>query len=262
MNSAYKKDFENSLDDHVAEYQRYFNRVHLNLGTSEAIQKPTNVRLKEFNESDDPQLVALYFQFGRYLLISSSMPGTQPANLQGIWNKEISAPWDSKYTVNINTEMNYWPAEETNLTEMHEPLFDLINDISETGKESAQKMYHARGWNIHHNTDIWRISGVVDPPFYGLWPHGGGWLSEHLWQHYLYTGDTEFLREIYPILKGAAVFYKDVLQEEPKNHWLVINPSMSPENGHPAAQALQRGPQWEIRLCMMFFLILWKRPRF
>ncbi|MDX1543604.1 MAG: glycoside hydrolase family 95 protein, partial [Christiangramia sp.] len=241
LNSAYKKDFESSLKEHIGEYQRYFNRVSLDLGTSEAIQKTTDVRLKEFNENEDPQLVALYFQFGRYLLISSSMPGTQPANLQGIWNKDLLAPWDSKYTVNINTEMNYWPAEVTNLTEMHEPLFSLLEDISKTGKESAQKMYHARGWNIHHNTDIWRISGVVDAPFYGLWPHGGGWLSQHLWQHYLYTGDIEFLKKVYPILKGAALFYKDVLQEEPENQWMVVNPSNSPENGHPGGTSLAAG---------------------
>ncbi|MUP46034.1 glycoside hydrolase family 95 protein [Gramella sp. BOM4] len=241
MDAAYDKEFEDILKSHIQTYQQYFNRVHLDLGTTEAARLTTDVRLKNFKKGNDPQLVSLYFQFGRYLLISSSMPGTQPANLQGIWNKELTAPWDSKYTVNINTEMNYWPAEVTNLSEMHEPLFELIRDISETGKESAQKMYHARGWNIHHNTDIWRISGVVDPPFYGLWPHGGAWLSQHLWQHYLYTGDTDFLREVYPILKGAGLFYKDVLQKEPSNEWLVVNPSNSPENEHPHGTSLAAG---------------------
>ena len=241
LNSAYKNEFDKSLKTHIARYEEYFNRVQLDLGTSEAIKKPTNIRLQEFNENHDPQLIALYFQFGRYLLISSSLPGTQPANLQGIWNKEINAPWDSKYTVNINTEMNYWPAEVTNLSEMHKPLFGLIKDISETGNESAEKMYHARGWNMHHNTDIWRISGVVDPPFYGLWPHGGGWLSQHLWQHYLFTGDTEFLKEVYPVLEGAALFYKDILQQEPINKWMVVNPSNSPENGHPEGTSLAAG---------------------
>ena len=241
LNAVYIKEFGKCLDAHIAEYQQYFNRVQLDLGTSNAINKTTDIRLEEFNDSDDPQLIALYFQFGRYLLISSSMPGTQPANLQGIWNKEINAPWDSKYTVNINTEMNYWPAEVTNLSEMHKPLFGLIKDISETGKESAEKMYHARGWNMHHNTDIWRISGVVDPPFYGLWPHGGGWLSQHLWQHYLFTGDTKFLKEVYPILKGTALFYKDILQQEPENKWMVVNPSNSPENGHTGGSSLAAG---------------------
>ncbi|MDN3594442.1 glycoside hydrolase family 95 protein [Zunongwangia endophytica] len=241
LNSAYKDEFDKSLNTHIAKYQNYFNRVQLDLGTSEAIKKPTNIRLQEFNENHDPQLIALYFQFGRYLLISSSIPGTQPANLQGIWNKEINAPWDGKYTVNINTEMNYWPAEVTNLSEMHEPLFGLIKDVSETGKESAQKTYHARGWNMHHNTDIWRVTGVVDGPFFGLWPHGGGWLSQHLWQHYLFTGDREFLREVYPILKGAALFYKDILQQEPVNKWMVVNPSNSPENGHPGGSSLAAG---------------------
>ncbi|MCP9199112.1 glycoside hydrolase family 95 protein [Gramella sp. GC03-9] len=241
LNTAYEKEFEEILNAHIKTYQEYFNRVHLDLGTTEAAHQTTDVRLKNFKTGNDPQLVSLYFQFGRYLLISSSMPGTQPANLQGIWNKELTAPWDSKYTVNINTEMNYWPAEVTNLSEMHEPLFSLIRDISETGKESAQKMYHARGWNIHHNTDIWRISGVVDPPFYGLWPHGGAWLSQHLWQHYLYTGDKDFLREVYPVLKGAGLFYKDVLEKEPSNDWLVVNPSNSPENAHPYGTSLAAG---------------------
>ena len=188
--------------------------------------------MEQFNTGNDPQLVALYYQFGRYLLISSSQPGTQPANLQGLWNNKINPPWDSKYTVNINTEMNYWPAESTNLSEMHEPLLNLINDISETGKESALNMYGARGWNIHHNTDIWRISGIVDGGYYGLWPMGGAWLSQHVWYHYLYTGDRDFLKKQYSLLKGASLFYKDILVEEPENHWLVVCPSMSPENSH------------------------------
>ena len=241
LKKSVEKNFETALRKHTAKYQEYFNRVNLNLGSTEAISETTDIRLKNFKEGNDPQLVALYFQFGRYLLISSSIPGTQPANLQGIWNKELIAPWDSKYTVNINTEMNYWPAELTNLSEMHEPLFRMLEDLAETGKESAGKMYHARGWSIHHNTDIWRISGVVDGAFYGLWPHGGGWLSQHLWQHYLYTGDIGFLKKVYPILKGAALFYKDVLQEEPEHGWLVVNPSNSPENGHPEGTSLAAG---------------------
>jgi len=232
LDSAYSTSFSELKAKHIKKYRRYFDRVNLDLGTTAAAKLPTDERLKQFNSVNDPQMIELYFQFGRYLLISSSQPGTQAANLQGIWNQSIKPAWDSKYTVNINTEMNYWPAEVTNLSEMHQPLFDLIKDIAETGKESAQKMYGARGWNIHHNTDVWRISGPVDGAFFGLWPNGGAWLSQHLWQHYLYTGDKEFLTEVYPILEGAALFYKDILQTEPANGWQVISPSMSPENSH------------------------------
>ena len=227
---AIAKNYQQSLTAHIAKYQKYFKRVNLDLGTSPQAAKTTDVRIKEFATHADPQLVALYFQFGRYLLISSSQPGTQPANLQGIWNDKLSPPWDSKYTVNINTEMNYWPAEITNLSEMHEPLFAMLEDLSITGQESAQKMYHARGWNMHHNTDLWRMTGVVDGGFYGMWPMGGAWLTQHLWQHYLFTGDKKFLHRYYPVLKGIALFYLDVLQKDPSGKWLVVSPSMSPEN--------------------------------
>ena len=224
------KSYEVLKNNHVKDYQNLFNRVSLNLGNATNSHLPTNKRLEAFAKTEDLSLVALYFQFGRYLLISSSRPGGQPANLQGIWNDKLSPPWDSKYTVNINTEMNYWPAEVTNLSELHQPIFSMLEDLSETGKLSAKNMYHARGWNIHHNTDIWRVSGIVDGGFYGLWPMGGAWLSQHLWQHYLFTGDQDFLTKYYPILKSCAEFYNDVLQEEPKNKWLVVAPSMSPEN--------------------------------
>ena len=169
------------------------------------------------------------FQFGRYLLISSSQPGGQPANLQGIWNQHLLAPWDGKYTINYNTEMNYWPAEITNLPETHEPLFRLVNELAETGKKSAETMYHCNGWVAHHNTDIWRATGPVDGPFYGTWPNGGAWLSQHMWQHYLYTGDKDFLIKNYPVLKGAADFYMAILVEHPQYHWLVTIPSISLE---------------------------------
>ncbi|MEF3077652.1 glycoside hydrolase family 95 protein [Winogradskyella poriferorum] len=224
------KSFESLKNTHVKDYQNLYKRVSFNLGKNESSELPTDQRLQSFANSNDLSLVALYFQFGRYLLISSSRSGGQPANLQGIWNDKLSPSWDSKYTVNINTEMNYWPAEVTNLSELHEPLFSMLKDLSVTGQESAKNMYHARGWNIHHNTDIWRISGMVDGGFYGLWPMGGAWLSQHIWQHYLFTGDKEFLRQNYPILKGKARFYADVLQEEPEHNWLVVSPSMSPEN--------------------------------
>ncbi len=253
LQKAFQKDFETLKTAHIERYKSYFDRVKLDLGSTEAVEKPTNVRLAEFSGGNDPQLVALYFQFGRYLLISSSQPGTQAANLQGIWNDKIAPPWDSKYTVNINTEMNYWPAEVTNLSALHEPLFDLIGDISETGQQSASEMYGARGWNIHHNTDIWRISGVVDGAFYGLWPSGGAWLSQHLWQHYLFTGDMDFLKKVYPILKGAALFYKDILQEEPEHNWLVISPSMSPENSHHPKTSIAAGTTMDNQLVFDVF---------
>ncbi|MTI40226.1 glycoside hydrolase family 95 protein [Fulvivirga lutimaris] len=248
LEKAFAKDYAQLKQSHTSLYQQYFDRVEINLGSTDSIYNPTNIRLQQFNSGNDPQLVALYYQFGRYLLISSSQPGTQAANLQGIWNHQLTPAWDSKYTVNINTEMNYWPAEATNLSEMHEPLFDLIDDISETGKQSASKIYGARGWNIHHNTDIWRISGVVDGSFYGLWPMGGAWLSQHLWYHYLFTGDKEFLRKKYEILKGVSLFYKDILVEEPEHHWKVVSPSMSPENPHHPNTSISAGTTMDNQL--------------
>lgn len=227
---AMAKNYEQAKAAHTAKHQKYFNRVHLDLGSTEQSQKPTDIRVQEFANSDDPQLVSLYFQFGRYLLIAGSQPGTQPTTLQGKWNDRMSPPWGSKYTININTEMNYWPAEPTNLSELHEPLMRMVKELSVSGQQSAREMYHARGWNVHHNTDRWRITGVVDGGFYGMWPMGGAWLSQHIWYHYLYTGDKNFLREYYPVLKGVALFFVDVLQEDPKNKWLIVSPSMSPEN--------------------------------
>jgi len=230
LNTALKKNYATLLKDNIAFYQHYFNRVNFQLGTDTAPDKPTDERIKDFDNGNDMNLVPLFYQFGRYLLISSSQPGNQAANLQGKWNDLTSPPWGGKYTININTEMNYWPAEETNLSEMTEPLIHLIKDLSITGQESASKMYNARGWMAHHNTDIWRISGQVDRAYYGVFPTGGAWLTEHLWEHYLFTGDKAFLKEIYPILKGASMYFVDALQEEPDHHWLVVSPSMSPEH--------------------------------
>ncbi len=253
LNAAIKKNYEAIKASHIGSYKKYFDRVSLDLGTTDAIKKPTNVRIAEFGQGNDPALTSLYFQFGRYLLISSSMPGSNPANLQGKWNDKLSPPWDSKYTVNINTEMNYWPAEVTGLSEMHQPLFEMLKDLSVTGKESASQMYHARGWNLHHNTDAWRITGPVDGGFYGMWPMGGAWLSQHLWQHYLYTGDKAFLKEYYPVLKGAAQFYVDVLQEEPTNKWLVVAPSMSPENTYISGVGITAGATMDNQLVFDVF---------
>ena len=231
MNHAVIIKYKQLIKRHTACYQRLFSRVSLDLGTATTAEMDTDERLQRFNETGDPSLVALMFQYGRYLLISSSLPGSQPANLQGIWNKELIAPWDGKYTTNINLQMNYWPAEVTNLSECHEPLFRMLSDLAESGRQTAQTMYGCRGWVLHHNTDLWRCTGMVDRSFYGMWPMGGAWLCQHLWQHYLYTGDRDFLRIYYPVMKGAADFFLDYLVEHPKYGWLVVCPSMSPEHG-------------------------------
>ncbi|MFA6811613.1 MAG: glycoside hydrolase family 95 protein, partial [Bacteroidaceae bacterium] len=236
--SAEKKPYSQILKDHIAAFQKYFNRVSFDLGTSPAAHTTTDERIRNFSKSIDPELVTMYYQFGRYLLISSSQPGGQPANLQGIWNGSNSPAWDSKYTININTEMNYWPAEKCNLTEMDEPLVQMIKELSESGKETAKVMYGCNGWVAHHNTDIWRITGVVDFADAGQWPMGGAWLSQHLWEKYLYGGDLKYLESVYPVLKSACEFYKDFLIEEPTHKWLVVSPSVSPENtpeGHRSA---------------------------
>lgn len=228
--NAAAKSFDQLRQRHVAAYQHYFNRVKLDLGTTEAAALPTDERIRRFAGGEDPQLVALYFQFGRYLLISSSQPGGQPGNLQGLWNDRMMPPWDSKYTININTEMNYWPAEMTNLTELHEPLVRMVKELSETGKETARTMYGAKGWVAHHNTDLFRITGPVDPIYWAMWPMGGAWLSQHLWEKYLYSGDKAYLKSVYPVLRSASEFYVDFLVEDPRNHWLVVCPGTSPEN--------------------------------
>ncbi len=253
LNTVSGKTFPSLKQQHIDVYKKYFDRLRLDLGSNKAADQPTDERIKAFAQTNDPALVSLYFQFGRYLLISSSMPGSQPANLQGKWNHLLSPPWDSKYTVNINTEMNYWPAEVTALPEMHEPLFKMLEELSVTGKESASQMYGARGWNLHHNTDLWRITGPVDGGFYGMWPMGGAWLSQHLWQHYLFTGDKNFLKKYYPVLKGAALFYVDVLQEEPKNKWLVVAPSMSPENTYQSSVGVSAGTTMDNQLVFDVF---------
>lgn len=230
LNKAYGRSFNELLNENTRFYRSYFDRVKLDLGMGSAAQQPTNVRIENFSTNNDSQLAELYFQFGRYLLICSSQPGSQPANLQGIWNGETKGPWDSKYTININTEMNYWPSEVTQLPELSTPLFHMIKDLSVTGTPTAQIMYGARGWVLHHNTDIWRITGIVDGAFWGLWPTSNAWLCQHLWEHYLYSGDKDFLKEYYPIMKGAAAYYIDALQKDPAHGWLVVSPSVSPEH--------------------------------
>ncbi len=222
--------YKDLLGAHTAFYQDYFNRVSLNLGQTDSIHNPTDVRIEQFSRGNDPSMAALYFQFGRYLLISSSQPGGQPANLQGLWNDQLFPAWDSKYTLNINTEMNYWPAEPTNLPELHEPLIQMVRELSQAGRETAQSMYGAKGWVAHHNTDIWRITGPVDGSYWGMWPMGGVWLSQHLFDKFEYSGDVVYLQSVYDILKGAVEFCLDYMVDDPENGWRVVVPSNSPEN--------------------------------
>ena len=230
------KSYDNTLSDHTAKYQEQFNRVSLDLGSNaEQEKKDTETRIKEFRSTTaDPGLISNYFQFGRYLLISSSQPGTQPANLQGIWNPNARQypAWDSKYTSNINVEMNYWPAEVTNLTECHDPFIQMVKDVSVTGAETAEQMYGARGWTLHHNTDIWRTTGAVDNGSVGVWPTCNAWFCAHLWEKYLYSGDKTYLAEVYPVMKGCAQFFQDFLVKDPNTGCMVVCPSNSPEN-HP-----------------------------
>jgi alpha-L-fucosidase 2 len=250
---AREKPFDALRRDHIAEHQRLFRRVQLDLGPTDAARRPTDERIAAFANGRDPQLAALYFQFGRYLLLSSSRPGTQPATLQGLWNDSMSPPWDSKYTININTEMNYWPAETTNLSELVEPLVQMVMDLTETGARTATVHWGARGWVAHHNTDLWRATAPVDGPASGMWPTGGAWLCSHLWQHYEFTGDKQFLARVYPALKGAAQFFLDTLVEEPRHKWLVTAPSLSPENRHPFGTSIAAGPTMDMQILRDLF---------
>jgi len=226
------------LKRHVEAYQKQYNRAKFSLpNTSENFNMPTEERLAKFytsgegpsSSNTDKSMACLLFNFGRYLLISSSQPGYQPANLQGKWNNKVDPPWESKYTININTEMNYWLAETCNLSETAMPLFAMLKDLSKTGNETARVMYGCRGWLAHHNTDLWRIAGPVDGAQWGMFPNGGGWLSTHIWEHYLFTLDKDFLKEYYPVLKGAADFYLDYMVE--RDGELLVVPSNSPEHG-------------------------------
>ena len=232
--------YEALRDQHERTYHKYYDRVRLDLGPDLYASVPMDKRIEQFSSpqqgrkggGSDNHLVATYFQFGRYLLISSSQPDNMnPANLQGIWNDKLFPSWDSKYTTNINLEMNYWPSEVTNLTEMNEPLFKLIREIYEQGKKTARDMYGADGWVLHHNTDQWRITGPVDRAQTGLWPVGAAWLCRHLWEHYLYTQDKDFLRQYFPIMLDAARFFTQTLQKHPTKGYLVVCPGESPEHG-------------------------------
>ncbi len=228
VQQAATKGYNAILQEHLNDYQQYFNRLKFSLGSSRVEESPIKERLKNYER--DTTLPVLLYQFGRYLMIAGSRQGGQPLTLQGLWNNRLRPSWDSKYTININTQMNYWPADVTNLSEMQEPLFSMIKDLSVTGAEAATKMYKAKGWLAHHNTDLWRTTGMVDGAQWGMWVTGGAWLGLHVWQHYLYTGDTAFLRTNYPIIKGMSEFLLDFLVKEPEHGYLVIAPSISPEN--------------------------------
>ncbi|MBL1066905.1 glycoside hydrolase N-terminal domain-containing protein [Streptomyces sp. 7-21] len=251
--AAADREYEELRARHVADYQELFHRVSLDVGTSGAAALPTDERVAGFASGDDPQLVTLFFQFGRYLLISSSRPGTQPANLQGLWNDSLSPDWDSKYTVNINTEMNYWPAGPANLIETMEPLLDMVDELAVTGARTAATQYGAGGWVCHHNTDAWRGTAPVDGAFWGMWPTGGAWLALQIWEHYRFTGDLGALRARYPALRGAAQFFADTLVTDPNTGYLVTCPSSSPENAHHPDVSICAGPTMDAQILRDLF---------
>ncbi|MGO9111210.1 MAG: glycosyl hydrolase family 95 catalytic domain-containing protein [Thermoguttaceae bacterium] len=252
LDAAAKKSFDELRQAHVAEHRRLFRRVALDLGKTAAAKLPTDERIKGFAAGNDPGLAALYFQYGRYLLISSSRKGGQPATLQGLWNDSLNPPWGSKYTININTEMNYWPTDPANLGECIEPLMTMVEDLTETGGRTAKVHWGARGWVAHHNTDLWRAAAPIDGPW-GFWPTGGAWLCQNLWEHYEFTRDKQFLARLYPVLRGASQFFLDTLVEEPQHHWLVTCPSTSPENGYPRGGSVCAGPTMDMEIIRDLF---------
>jgi len=243
------KNYDSLLKDHIADHQRLFHRVTIDLGTSPAAALPTDERIKAFAGGSDPQLIATLFQFGRYLMIGTSRPGGQPANLQGLWNESNNPAWDSKYTDNINTEMNYWPVEETNLSECQLPLFDALKELAISGAVTAKEHYNAGGWVLHHNFDLWRGTAPINASNHGIWQTGGAWLSTHLWEHYVFTGDKQFLKNTaYPLMKGAAEFFADTLVKDAKTGKLITGPSNSPEQG-----GLVMGPTMDRQIVRSLF---------
>ena len=245
--------YESLKSEHLADYQKLFDRVSLDLGTAGDEKLPTDERIKRFAKTNDASLAALYFQYGRYLLIGSSRHGGQAANLEGLWNDLTQPPWGSKYTININTEMNYWPVNNTNLGECVDPLMSLVEDLEISGAKTAKTMYNARGWVAHHNTDGWRATAPIDGPQFGMWPTGGAWLCDTLYDHYEFSQDRKFLERLYPAMKGAVEFYLDTLVEEPTHKWLVTNPSMSPENSHHRGVANAAGPTMDMQILRDLF---------
>lgn len=238
---------------HLGAHRALFRRLTIDLGAGKRADRPTNQRIEHATDRPDPSLAALYCQFGRYLLISSSRPGTQPANLQGIWNDSDQPPWGSKYTININTEMNYWPVDTANLSECIEPLVAMVEQLAVSGTRTAREMYGARGWVAHHNTDLWRASGPIDHMRTGLWPMGGAWLSCQLWDHWDYRRDDAYLERIYPLLRGASQFFLDTLVRDPRTGYMVTNPSLSPENDHGHGSTLCAGPAMDMEILRDLF---------
>jgi alpha-L-fucosidase 2 len=231
LEKVQNKKYQNIVDDHVKEYQAYFNRFNIDLGQSQHDTIPTDLRIINSNENFDALLAVLFVQYARYLIISSSRPGTYPASLQGIWNEDLNPPWGSKYTTNINFPMTYWACEVLNLSECNEPLFKLIGEVVEPGRITAKEHYNSRGWVLHHNTDLWRGTAPINNSDHGIWVTGGAWLCHHLWEHFLFTRDTVFLKESYPIFRDAALFFTDFLVKDEKTGWLISSPSHSPEHG-------------------------------
>jgi alpha-L-fucosidase 2 len=253
LTKAARMDFATLLARHVEDFQPRMTRVALDLGTTEAAAKPTDERIKRFAMTSDPALTSLYFQYGRYLLLSSSRGNSQPANLQGLWNERTDPPWGSKWTINVNTQMNYWPAGPTALGECVEPLLRMTQELATSGARVAREMYGARGWVAHHNTDLWRAAAPIDGAQWGMWPMGGAWLTLALWDHWDYTRDRAFLAALYPLLKGAAEFFVDTLVEHPREKMLVTNPSVSPENRHPFGSTLCAGPAMDSQILRDLF---------
>ncbi|MFC4533145.1 glycosyl hydrolase family 95 catalytic domain-containing protein [Sphaerisporangium dianthi] len=253
LNAAVGRNYDDLRSRHVADYQQLFGRTTLDLGRTGAADQPTDVRIAQHSSTNDPQFSVLLFQYGRYLLISSSRPGSQPANLQGIWNDSLAPAWDSKYTLNANLPMNYWPTDTTNLSECYEPVFKMINDLAVTGARTARVQYNAGGWVTHHNTDAWRASSVVDFAAAGMWQTGGAWLSTLIWDHYLFTGDVAFLQQYYPAMKGSAQFFLDSLVNEPSLGFLVTNPSNSPELNHHSGVSVCAGPTMDNQILRDLF---------
>jgi alpha-L-fucosidase 2 len=269
LTKAARKSYDALRQAHLADYQPRFRRLSLHLGQSPLAHRPTDARIRTFAQDHDPALAALYCQYGRYLLLSCSRPGGQAATLQGLWNDSVTPPWGSKYTVNINTEMNYWPAGPANLLECYAPLFDMLADLTETGARTARTQYGAGGWVCHHNTNGWRGTAPVDGAFWGMWPTGGAWLCKSFWDHYAYTGDKKALARHYPIMKGAAEFFLETLVEEPIHRWLVTCPSISPENGHHRDASICAGPTMDTQIlrdlfeaCVQASLLLGKDNEF
>jgi alpha-L-fucosidase 2 len=251
--------FYRALDEHVQEYQNYFQRVSIDLGNSGTQDLPTDQRLERVKKGkSDPGLAELYFNYGRYLLISSSRPGSLPANLQGIWNEHLEPPWNSDYHININVQMNYWPAEITNLPECHRPFLEFIGELRESGRKTASTTYNSRGWVAHHTTDVWHQTQLFGSPSWGMWPMGAAWSSTHIWEHFLFSGDTAYLRDYgYDVMREAALFLSDFLVEHPRTGKLVTGPSISPENvfitpeGEKAA--MNMGPAMDLQIVWHLF---------